>query len=213
MTNADVAKTREARRTIADTITKAAERFRALPGVVRPAHLNLVAEAKKTHQNSVAASVNRRGNWDNFPVAHILGQGVRIDVNLRTREIFVRIDEAIEGLKDDFAHLPDVAQFLQNLKDNVEEWRKEFLTRVALAGRTLFSPYLSQATDMWNKCEERYGAGAGYRVDVSAILGDQFENDERAITTSVKIESQITAIWSQIVIEPLESAASFEDHE
>jgi len=74
---------------------------------------------------SIATSVNRRGNWER--------QGVRIDVNLRTKDIFVRIDEAIEGLKDDFSHLRDVSQFLENLKDDVEEWRKDFLTRVALA--------------------------------------------------------------------------------
>jgi transcriptional regulator with XRE-family HTH domain len=213
VTNADVAKTREARRTIADTMSKAAERFRALPGVVRPAHLNLVAEAKKTHQNSVAASVTRKGNWDNFPVAHILGQGVRIDVNLRTRDTFVRIDEAIEGLKDGFAHLGDVAQFLENLKDDVEEWRKEFLTRIALAGRTLFSPYLGQAAEMWGKCEKRYGGGSGYRIDVSGIFQEQFESDEGALATSQKVESQVAAIWSQIIIDPLESAASFEDEE
>ena len=213
ITNADVAKTREARRTIADTIAKAAERFRALPNVVRPAHLNLVTEAKKTHQNSIAASVNRKGNWENFPVAHILGQGVRIDVNLRTRDTFVRIDEAIEGLKDDFSHLRDVAQFLENLKDDVEEWRKEFLTRVALAGRNLFSPYLSEATEMWEKCEKRYGGGSGYRVDVSGIFQEQFESDTGAMTTSQKVESQVAAIWEQIIVEPLQSASSFEDEE
>jgi transcriptional regulator with XRE-family HTH domain len=211
--NADIAKTREARRTIADTIAKAAERFRALRSVVRPAHLNLVAEVKKTHQNSVAASVNRRGDWENFPVAHILGQGVRIDANLRTRDTFVRIDETIEGLKDDFAHLGDVAQFLQNLKEDVEEWRKDFLTRVALAGRTLFSPYLSHAADMWEKCERRYGGGAGYRVDVSGIFQEQFESEGTAVATSQKVENQVAAIWNQIVIEPLETAASFEDEE
>jgi transcriptional regulator with XRE-family HTH domain len=211
--NADVAKTRQARRTIADAIAKAADRFRVLPNVVRPAHLNLVAEAKKTHQNSVAASVNRRGKWENFPVAHILGQGVRIDVNFRTRDTFVRIDEAIEGLKDDFAHLGDVAQFLENLKDDVGEWRKEFLLRVALAGRTLYSPYLNQAAEMWEKCEKRYGAGSGYRVDVSSIFQDQFESDEGALATSQKVEHQIAAIWNQIILEPLENAASFDDEE
>ncbi|MBZ0147437.1 MAG: hypothetical protein K8F62_07825 [Pseudorhodoplanes sp.] len=213
ITNADIAKTREARRTIADTIAKAAERFRALPNVVRPAHLNLVTEAKKTHQNSIAASVNRKGNWDNFPVAHILGQGVRIDVNLRTRDTFVRIDEAIEGLKDDFSHLGDVAQFLDNLKDDVEEWRKDFLTRVALAGRNLFSPYLSEATEMWEKCEKRYGGGAGYRIDVSGIFQEQFESDAGAMTASQKVESQVAAIWEQIIIDPLQSASSFDDEE
>ena len=213
ITNADVAKTREARRTIADTVAKAAERFRTLPNVVRPAHLNLVTEAKKTHQNSIAASVNRKGNWDNFPVAHILGQGVRIDVNLRTRDTFVRIDEAIEGLKDVFSHLSDVAQFLDNLKDDVEEWRKEFLTRVALAGRNLFSPYLSEATDMWEKCEKRYGGGSGYRIDVSGIFQEQFEGDAGAMMTSQKVEGQVAAIWEQIIVEPLLSASSFDDEE
>lgn len=213
VTNADIAKTRQARRTIADTIAKAAERFGVLPNMVRPAHLNLVAEAKKTHQNSVAASVNRRGNWENFPVAHILGQGVRIDANLRTRDTFVRIDEMIEGLKDDFAHLSDVAQFLQSLKDDTEEWRKEFLTRAALAGRTLFSPYLNQATEMWDKCERRYGGGSGYRIDVSGIFQEHFESDEGAVGTSQKVESQVAAIWRQIVVEPLNNAASFDDQE
>jgi hypothetical protein len=213
VTNADVAKTRQARHTIADTIAKAAERFRNLPNVVRPAHLNLVAEAKKTHQNSIAASVNRKGNWENFPVAHILGQGVRIDVNLRTKDIFVRIDESIEGLKDDFAHLNDVAQFLENLKDDVEEWRKDFLTRVALAGRNLFAPYLGQATEMWDKCEKRYGGGAGYRVDLSGIFQEQFESDAGAMTTSQKVEGQVATVWEQIIIDPLKDTAAFNEED
>lgn len=211
--NADVAKTREARRTIADTIAKSAERFRELPTVVRPAHLNLVAESKKAHQSSIAASVNRKGNWENFPVAHILGQGVRVDLNFRTRDIFVRIDEAIEGLKDDFSHLADVAQFLEGLKDDVEEWRKEFFSRVALAGRSLFSPHLSNASELWEQCEERYGAGSGYRVDISDIFQDHFETDDNALAVLKKVERQVVALWSAIIIDPLETAASLDDEE
>jgi hypothetical protein len=213
VTHADVAKTREARRTIADAMAKAAERFRPLRGIVRPAHLNLVAEAKKTHQNSIAASVNRKGNWENFPVAHILGQGVRIDANLRTKDTFIRIDEAIERLMGDFSHLNDIAQFLQNLKDDVEEWRKEFLTRVALAGRNMFSPYLGQASEMWEKCEARYGGGTGYRVDVSSIFQDQFENDAAAMTAAQKTEAQVAAVWEQIVIDPLRESSAFVNEE
>jgi hypothetical protein len=144
-------------------------------------------------------------------VAHILGQGVRIDANLRTKDTFVRIDEAIEGLKDDFAHLGDVAQFLENLKDDVEEWRKDFLARVALAGRNLYSPYLGHAVDMWERCEARYGGGAGYRIDVSSIFQDQFESDAGAMTAAQKVEAQVAAIWEQIVIAPLLKTSAFED--
>lgn len=206
-----LAQTRQARRTISDTIAKAAERFRSLPNVVRPAHLNLVGEAKKTHQNSIAASVDRKGNWENFPVAHIRGQGVRIDVNLQPKDIFVRIDESIEGLKDDFSRLNDVARFLENLKDDAEEWRKDFLTRVALAGRNLFAPYLGQATEMWEKCEKRYGGGAGYRVDVSGIFQEQFEDDTSAMMASQRVEGQVATVWEQIIIEPLNDATAFNE--
>nr|USU31078.1 helix-turn-helix domain-containing protein [Methylobacterium sp. OTU13CASTA1] len=209
VTNADVAKTREARRTIAETIKKAADRFRSLNAIVRPAHQNLVTEAKKTHQSSVAAAVNRRGAWENFPVAHILGQGVRIDANFRTRDTFVRIDEAIEGLKDNFSHLADVAQFLEGLQDDVAESRKDFLSRAALAGRSLFSPHLNQAVDLWSQCQQIYGAGSGYRTNIADIFQNHFETDDAALVVIEKVGSQVAAIWAQIVIDPLEKAASF----
>ena len=214
VTNADVAKTREARGTISATIGKAVERFRELNPTIRPASSNLVTEVKKTHQSSVAASVNRKGDWPQFPAAHILGQGVRRDVNLRTSDTFVRIDEAIEGLKDDFGHLADVAQFLENLRDNIQEWRKELLSRVALAGRMLYAPHLTgQATALWNACYARYGAGSGYRVDVSEQFQDHFETDADALATAVKVESQVRALWAQIVIDPLKEASAFSDQQ
>lgn len=210
ISNADAAKTREARRAIADTLAKAAERFSELPVSVRLPQQNLVSEAKKTHQSSIAASVNRRGDWDNFPVAHILGQGVRTDANLRTRDTFVRIDEAAEGLKDAFAHLADVGQFLDNLKDEIEEWRKEFLSRSALAGRTLFAPHFDSALGLWGECEARYGAGSGYRIDVSDIFQNHFEADADAKATLKKVEQQLDDLWQQLVVDPLRKFAAFD---
>lgn len=214
VTNADVAKTREARTAIADTMRKAANRFRELPPVMRPAASNLVAEVKNTHQSSVAASVSRHGDWPQFNAAHILGQGVRRDVNLRTKEIFVRIDEAIEGLNDEFGHLADVGQFLENLREELQEWHKEVLSRVALAGRMLYAPHLqSQAGALWQTCYNRYGAGGGYRVDVSQEFQDHFDTDTDARATAAKVENQVKALWLQIVVEALIEASSFSEEE
>lgn len=212
VTNADVAKTREARATIANTMRKAADRFRELPPILRPAASNLVAQVKNTHQSSVAASVARHGDWPQFNASHILGQGVRRDVNLRTNDIFVRIDEAIEGLKDDFGHLADVSQFLENLREDIQEWRKEVLSRVALAGRMLYAPHLSgQAGDLWRTCHVRYGEGSGYRVDVSQEFQHHFDNDADALATAAKVEKQVNALWIQIVIDALVDASSFKE--
>lgn len=206
--NADAAKTREARRGVEEALRKAADRFSTLPAVSRLPHQNLVTEVKKTHQSSIAASVNRRGDWENFPVAHILGQGVRIDANLRSRDVFIRIDEVAEGLRESYSHLADVAEFLENFKDEVDVWRKEFLARAALAGRTLFAPHLDAAAQLWNDCDARYGAGSGYRVDVSDIFQDHFEADPAAKATLQKIEGQVRLLWSQLVVTPLREFAA-----
>lgn len=214
VTNADVAKTREARTAIADTMRKAAERFRDLPPVIRPASSNLVTEVKNTHQSSVAASVSRQGDWSQFNAAHILGQGVRRDVNLRTNDTFIRIDEAIEGLKDDYGHLADVAQFLENLRDDIQEWRKELLSRGALAGRMLYAPHLtSQAGALWQACYDRYGEGSGYRIDVSQQFQTHFDTNQDALATALKVENQVKTLWIQIVIDALLDASSFDEEE
>lgn len=214
VTNADVAKTREARSAIADAMRKAAERFRDLPLGIRPASSNLVTQVKNTHQSSVAASVSRHGDWPQFNAAHILGQGVRRDVNLRTSDTFVRIDEAIQGLKDDFGHLADVAQFLENLREDIQEWRNELLARVALAGRMLYAPHLTnQAGELWQACQDRYGEGSGYRIDVSQQFQTHFDTDSDALATALKVENQVKALWIQIVIDALLDASSFEEDE
>lgn len=213
VTNSDAAKTRQARSTIADTMEQATERFRQLPNKIRPAHQNLVAEVKKTHQSSIAASISRRGNWENFPVAHILGVGVRTDANLRAREIFVRIDEQIVSLKAKHAHLLDIKQFLDSLQDDISEWKQEFLNRAALAGRVLFTPHLEGAASLWRDCSDRYGEGGGYRLDVSDIVQKHFEEDREAIATSDKIESSLMKLWSELVIVPLMKTVNFEPDE
>lgn len=209
--NSDVAKTQQARQTIAKTMRQTIEeRFRQLPGLIRPAHDNLITEVKKTHPSSIAASVNRSGDWEYFPIGYILGQGVRTDANLRTSEIFVRIDEQIAILKTQFSHLLDIKQFLESLQDDVSEWKQDFLKRAELAGRVSFGPYLEGARKLWKECKARYGAGSGYRIDVSDIFKERFEEDAEAITAREIIETSLTQIWNDLVIEPLIEAIDFE---
>ncbi|HWI81513.1 helix-turn-helix transcriptional regulator [Ramlibacter sp.] len=208
ISNSDIAKTRQARRTIAETMEQAARRFSEPPGVIRPAHQNLVEQAKKGHQSSIAASVNRRGKWENFQVAHILGVGVRNDANLRTRETVIRLDEQLQGLKEKYAHLLDVKEFVQSVQDDLTEWRQEFLARSALIGRVSYSPYLDNATEMWNDCAHRYGAGSGYRVDVADIFQTHFEEDDEAQAAKEKVEAALANAWIDLVIERLRAAVA-----
>jgi transcriptional regulator with XRE-family HTH domain len=213
VSNSDVAKSRQARIEIARAIEDVAERFDELPDVIRPPHVNLVAEAKKAHQSSIAASVNRRGRWENFNVPHILGVGVRTDANLRTRDLFIRIDEQLESLKSKFGHLLDIHQLLESIQDDIKEWKQEFLTKAALTGRVCYSPYLEAAVQLWRECEQRYGFGVGYRVDISDIFQTHFEEEEGAINARNRVNAALERNWREIVINPLRHAAEFETEE
>lgn len=213
VTNSDIAKSRQARIAIASGIEHLAERFNELPAVVRPAHANLVTEAKKAHQSSIAASVNRRGKWENFNIPHILGVGVRADANLRTRERFVRIDEQLESLKSTYGHLLDIHQLLESLQDDVKEWKQDFLVKAALNGRVSYSPYLEGAVNLWKACEKRYGSGSGYRVDISDIFQTHFEEDKNALSARDRVNAALEKGWRDIVIDPLRTAAEFDSEE
>lgn len=213
VTNSDIAKSRQARIAIANGIEHLAERFNELPAVVRPAHANLVTEAKKAHQSSIAASVNRRGKWENFNIPHILGVGVRADANLRTRERFVRIDEQLESLKSTYGHLLDIHQLLESLQDDVKEWKQDFLVKAALNGRVSYSPYLEGAVNLWKACEKRYGSGSGYRVDISDIFQNHFEEDKNALSARDRVNAALEKGWRDIVIDPLREAADFDSEE
>lgn len=211
--NSDVAKSRQARSSIATEMTAAVQRFNDLPIARRPAYFNLVEQAKKAHQSSIAASVNRRGKWEQFQVAHILGVGVRADANLRTRDTFVRLDENIQGLKSKYAHLNDIKDFLESLEDDLATWKQEFLSRTALVGRVLYAPHLDSADALWTDCSRRYGAGSGYRVDVSDIFRVHFEESEEAQAAATKVESAVQRAWEEIVITPLSAATKQLDYE
>lgn len=141
---------------------------------------------------------------------HILGVGVRADANLRTKDLFIRIDEQIESLKSAFGHLLDIHQLLESLQDDVKDWKQEFLTKAALTGRVSYSPYLESAVDLWKACEQRYGNGSGYRIDISDIFQTHFEEDENAIRARDRVNAALEKAWGEIVVEPLRAASEFD---
>jgi hypothetical protein len=112
-----------------------------------------------------------------------------------------------------YKQLRDIAQFLQSLKDDIAEWRQEFLMRAALVGRVSFAPYLQGANDLWTDCAKRYGAGAGYRIDVSDILLKRFEEDKAARAANKSVEISLQKSWEEIVIAKLRAAVRYQEED
>lgn len=152
--NSDVAKTRQACRTILAIMEQAASRFATLPTGVRPA---LVLQSKKAHQSSISASVNRRGSWPDLQVTHILSMGVQIDANPRTRDTFVRLDEQIVGAKAQYSRLHDIAQFLQSLQDDLAEGTTSRRNRLRPMVTSVQAPLFALHVEVLNpQCARRF---------------------------------------------------------
>lgn len=212
ITNCDVAKTRQARRVVADTMRQVVKRHSNLLPMVRPAHQNLIDQIRRGHQSSIAAAVNRRGEWHNFPMHHMIGVGVRNDANLRSRDLFVRIDEQLTGLAEKHAHLNDVCQMLTSVKEDLDEWKQEFLGKALAVGKAIYKPHLDDAVDFWRSCAVRYGLGGGYRSDIADTITDFFEGQAMTDLRN-KIDAGLNTEWQEVVLNRLLDATEFDESE
>jgi transcriptional regulator with XRE-family HTH domain len=211
ITNCDIAKTRQARAEIAKTMHEVTARLNHLPPTVRAAHANLVEQIVAGHASSIAAAANRKGSWLNFPMDHILGVGVRRDAYLRSHEYLIRIDEQLSGLADRFQQLSDVRRSLEVIRDDLKNWRQEFLVNVYTIGKTLHKPHLEAAAQLWLECQSRWGAGSGYRSDIAALVQTWFENDPGLAQMRQSLESSINSAWRELVLNRLEEVCSVDE--
>ncbi|MBN9594905.1 MAG: helix-turn-helix transcriptional regulator [Afipia sp.] len=211
VTNADAARIEQARVAIAEEVGNMQQAYYKLKPTVRPAHQTLIQELEKGHASSIAAAVNRRGDWTNFSVHHMIGVGVRMDANRRTSEVFTKIDGRLEGLSQNFSALPEIVTILDALREDIEEWRQEFLAQAAVIGRVVFKPYIDSASDLWRDLRSYWGQGSGYRSRVVADINRWFEEEDELADARRRVETRLKEAWRSLVLDRLLAAAEVKE--
>jgi transcriptional regulator with XRE-family HTH domain len=204
--NADAARSQEARSRISTVVAAAVDRSADLPISTRPAYMNLVEQLRLGHQSSICAAVNRRGDWVNFSVTHILGVGVRQDAFNRSKDPFVRLDEALAGLADEFAPLTDVVEQLGALRDELADWKQAFLSQALAVGRAAFRNEMDEAVELWRWCRQQWGAGSGYRERIAERVQDYFQTEPSLEPARLRVEAGVGQAWRELVLEKLAAA-------
>jgi len=209
--NPDASKIEEARRAIDEEVVRIVDAYEKLGPVVRPAHQNLVTEIRSGHASSINAAVGRRGAWHNFPVDHMVGVGVRFDANIRTTDTFTKIDGRLESLSQTFSGLPEIVAIVDALREDLSDWRQEFLAKALAVGRVAFKPHLDDAIDLWEDLSRYWGrgdwaAGERYRDAVADALVQWFETNPDLVEVRRKIEARLEDAWSELVLEKLSEA-------
>lgn len=204
--NVDSVRTVEARRDIEGALHRLLETVRPLQASVRPPHQNLVEQIAIGHHSSIAASVYRRGDWENFQFAHILGIGVRIDANLRTMNDALRVEHRLMDFESQYEDMEAVLQTVRGLKGRLSEGRQEFLSAARTIGRDVYERLLARAGEVWTESAERYGRGAGYKKDVASVWRNWFETSEEARSAAQEVNDRVEDAWAYWVIDPLARA-------
>lgn len=213
VTNADAARIEQARAAIAEEVGNMREAYDKLRPLVRPAHQTLIQELEKGHASSIAAAVNRRGDWTNFSVHHMIGLGVRMDANRRTSDVFTKMDGRLEGLSQKFFNLPEIVAILDVLREDLEEWRQEFLAQAATIGRVVFKPYIDAASDLWRDLRSYWGQGPGYRARVVADLATWFEETEELADARKRVETRLKDAWRGLILDRLTAASAIKQEQ
>jgi len=180
------------------------EQIRTLGPSVRPffdALLRQIAD-RATHQKSLLASVTRAGSWWNFDVYHALGSGAAEDANLRAQEAVQRILIDLRNLAEDGKYA-SCHKFLLALSESVEAWFESFLVAARTVSAEVCRPVLSEAGDLWARCEADYRSG--FKEHVRRHLKKWFE-EQAPRSIHAAIEEGLQRAWTQKLIRPLEKA-------
>jgi hypothetical protein len=204
--NTDAVLAIEARLNVEEELVRVLDKIAPLPDSMRPAYQNLVDQMAVGHHSSIAASVARRGKWDGFHFAQILGQGVRIDANQRSNHELMRVEHKLDELDDKWSGLPSVAQTLQGLRQRLNDGRQEFLAAARSIGVDAYGALLSGEAEVWGQSARRYGQGSGYKRDIADIWRDWFLASEKAAETSRTVGQRLQDAWTVWVLSPLRDA-------
>lgn len=213
ITNADAARIQQARTTIFAESQAILKDYAAIAASVRPAHQRLIEEIETAHPSSIAASVARRGGWENLDVHHIVGVGVRIDANRRTANLITKIRGRLDSLRSRFESIPEVVGLIDTLLEDISEWQQEFLTRSLSIGRNTFKPYLDKSEDLWPNLRARYGGGGGYRHDIAGMVREWFEQNEELEEARKRVDIRLTDAWKELVLDRILNETELTDAE
>ena len=204
--NIDAVRAGEARLDVEHEVERVLRMVAPLPQILRQPHQNLLEQMAVGHHSSIAASIARHGDWAPFDFAHILGQGVRIDANLRTNNLVQRIEHKLDDLAEKYSDLVVIVQSLRALRALLAERRQEFLATARSIGRDAYGLLLAGQGAVWAESAQRYGLGAGYKRDVAEIWRTWFETQDVAHIAGQAISDRLQDAWRGSIVEPLRLA-------
>lgn len=160
-------------------------------------HQPLVAAIDNTrYAATIRAAVRRRGEWDNLDYFHQLAVGTRriavAQIGGKVRDFKVILTNLIDD-----GELVQAKEFLTRVSERLDASIDDAYRKLQIGGREAFREELEKDLEFWRQCENRWGAGPGYRTSISQMTDHQFESSYEDAHELVK--ALIAAEWNGVI--------------
>jgi transcriptional regulator with XRE-family HTH domain/GTPase SAR1 family protein len=143
--------------------------------------------------SSLRAAVNRRGSWHNFDYWYGLGFGTRREAvsraSKRIEELKVLTQAVLRDTDLELAH-----DFIQHFSNEAEKAFADLFQWAQVLGEGSFHEPLGEDSKYWQKCQERWGDGPGYKSAIKTWTAEWF-GKEAAQSRRVFIEIEMQRKW------------------
>lgn len=195
--NLENAAVEEAIRETVDQLGRWVQAHGELGEVSDKAQHQLLRLMNSIYASTVRASVRRRGEWHNLNYYYQLGHGARTLGVKHMTPLVDKLQAVIEHMLGD-PGLADARPFLKQVLDALETNVDTQFKQLQVAGATLFEESLKADATLWARCEERWGAGPGYRDDIVRWSERWFDDDARQ-PMHAEVGKIIRAGWANIL--------------
>lgn len=180
-----------------------AERHTLLRDRGKPVQARLLSAIRDRHPRTVWAAARRAGSFWNFDVYQHIGDGAAADAKRRCEPGVSGLREIIEN------HLADPAfesahTFLGQLLDDVSAWKADFVKAARHHAVAIFKPPLSEATELWAECDDKYGRGLNYKEVIASLIERWFDQQE---SLQDEFDRRVERAWRYSVLMPLRTAS------
>ena len=159
-----------------------------------PPERSLMNAIGGAHPSSLRASVRREGEWYNLDYSHQLSYGSRLAAARVVRRKLTSLYHVIDNLLAD-DQFEEAYGLLRHARRVVASRVERLFRKCQIVGKEIHVRDMKPCTDLWDRSDDEWGRGPGYRDRVSDHHLDWFGDSSPGYREV--IENLIEAEWSK----------------
>ena len=157
----------------------------------------LMQAINEAHASSLRASVRREGEWYSLEYSQELRDGARVAAVNAVQSKLGSFHSIADNILDD-SQLEEAHGFVQEARGVVESGVKTLYRKCGLSGSEIHALHMKPARSLWDKSNDEWGQGPGYRIRVAGHHSDWFSGTIPALRQNA-VRALIINEWAEIM--------------